>query len=251
MSHPMPTSGIAEVRSYPKEILHQTGFQAKRRCRVDWADRYEWASWFFYNTDTQLYPYFTAAGLPTQSAINAIAIEPDENTRLTHEPNATSEAVYGKAILTLQYESAGFDLDNLLIEELVPRMESCAIINYVNRGGRMAAIHDTVHIPGYTVTVTYPRRSTMPSAPVYLPGLVNLDVVYMHMLPIWIAPGRLLYAGGSTTAALHYDGTTRFCVQHNMWYRGIDWNMAFDAMSGGWVFPLVPKYAATSFTPFL
>lgn len=263
MSYAMPNiNTIAEVQGYPKEILHKTGFQATRRVRVTWDTRYDWASWFFYTPAANNYPYFVDAGLPTSSAITKIGIEPDESSRIgnyesTNPTYGRAGATYGYALMTLVYESVGFNDTDLLIEELQPYLDS----KYIG-GGKLyfangtAAGNSSMLLPGYVYSVTYPRL-TYPKTWDYATGMINLDAFQLRMFPRTILPFCGLAAGGEMKAVIHYDGTQRFSQTNNVFVRGADWNMDWCPSAGAWGYlytatgAQISKYAMTVFNGLL
>jgi hypothetical protein len=255
MSFPMPTSPIGEVQSYPKESLKAMAFQAIRRCRVTWADRYNWAKFFLYTTDAGLYPYFVAAGLPTKSNIIKLAIEPDE-TILTHGTVSTAQAVYTHAILTLVYKSAGYD-DNshVVVEEVKPnnQMQHVYAGNLYFGTNMPLGSTPSMFVPGFEYVLHYPRAKYVPGIVGY-PGVINWDVYRMKMLPLWIYPFCGLYVGSSISGTFDYDGTTTLGVAHHVLVRNGNWNYEWSPYTGTWapVFTktgqAITKYAMTSFS---
>ncbi len=238
------TSYIGEAKGHPKETLKKLAFQAVRRVHVEWADRYNWANFFLYNSDANDYPYFLQEGIPTQSAITKIAIAPDEESRLIHGAGGTSHAQYGYAYLTLVYESVGFNEDDIFIQELRSRFEQIPIINFI--GGR--PVQDSLIISGHVLTITYPMRAYMPTGVTTLPGLLNLEAFTPLMFPtVMYTTGQMLYVSGDCRGAIHYDGTLRYRVQHHIFTRQIDWNYVWSPYTGTWVLPDWPKHSYTAF----
>lgn len=242
------TAYIAEAQGYPKEVLHKNAFRATRTCHVLWADRYNWANYFLYGIgasgDTNDYPYFVAEGIPTESAITAIGIEPDENSKLDHGTAAISQARYGHAHLTIAYEAAAFNLDEVYIEEIAPRSEQMSCYSFV--GG--LPVPDNIHVCGHSLTITYPMRKNVPTSVFSLNNMVNLDPYSPSMFPgIFFYPGCLLHISGYAKGALHYDGTTRYRVEHHLISRPWNWNYVWSPWTGGMV---AADYSKYGYTPF-
>jgi len=258
----MPTSPIGEVMGFPTEIIKASAFQAKRKVRVDWADRYNWAMFFLYNgPNTNNYPYFVYAGLPTSSDIVQIAIEPDVSTRLTHlptdvNPTGAAGAVYENALMTLVYQSAGFDAEGILIEEFIPRIETQHLASeYLcwSDGTPLGSQAPTLYTPGYELRITYPRRKLIPGIAAYT-ARTNIDSYHCKLFPWHIKPYCGLYMGAGMKAVYGYDGTQSYEVSHSIWVRDVNWNMDWNPIYGGWSylynrsgFPII-KYASAVFT---
>lgn len=228
----MPTSEIGEVFTYPQEMLRTFAFQAVRRVRVVWADRYNWANYFLGSQAAQLYPYFVAEGIPTSSTIVRIAIEPDK-TKLTHGAVSEAQAVYTHAIMTLVYQSGGWNANEMFIEEITPFNDSMPAYvgqTYWSSGLPTGQSSINIIIPCQEYKITYPRRTTLPTI-VQMPGVINMDAFLCHLIPLYIYPYRGLYMGADIRATYSYDGILNYEVEHTVLIRPFSWNQEWDPLT--------------------
>ena len=196
-----------------------------------WADRYAWANWLLYE-DTEDWPYFTRAGIPSMAAITNLSIEPDANGAQWAGASLAIDgaASYLYAIITITYQSAGYDLGDLLIEELTPRLKEHYLTGLYFSDGTKASAATKV-LPEYTYSRTYPRL-TYPRPWDFATGMCNLDAFSMMLIPRYIIPTCGLAAGGSINPSLHYDGTVRISQTNHCLIRGASWQMEWS--KNGW-----------------
>jgi hypothetical protein len=260
MAFSASTSPIGEMQGYPREDYTRANFVASAKCRrmvrVDWDYRYDWANWFLDDPTANIYPYTAAAGIATNTSITAVGIYPDEATKLTYGPLQSSQAVYLKAFLALQYEAVGFSNGQVLIEELLPRVESVPIGTPIGTNVDGSPIYlSHRHTGGYWFNVTYPRLSYVGRGPQGLFDKINYEAFVPRLFPTYtFAPGTLLYLTGSLKGALSYNGSIRYGMSHQLSWRPYNWNMEVNTSDGTFGWPIdgngdqVIKYASTMFT---
>ena len=232
MSFDPTATYLGESIKYPRERLEPPhyisgGFQAERKVRVTWAERYSIAIDYLDNTTT--YPYFTKAGITNTCFVSAVAIEPDSESRLTCGNDSTGEAVYTHAWLTLDYRPAALSGGVALIEEVRPRVEMVSLPKLTGKftfADKTPCTPSPIYAPGFSLRITYPRLTVVPNSVLLLPGHLNSDYFVPRLFSSMIlSPGTLLHLTPALVATAYYNGSWRYSVSHELFWRPVDWNM--------------------------
>ena len=241
------TAYIGEVPRWPQEVIKYQGFRADRRVRVNWDDRYNWANFFLFSYPAEcIYPYFAVNGYTANCAIMSLAITPDINTRLSYGTYSVSQAEYGAAFIDIRYETAGFDLTNVFMEEFSPNNEQHhwgpPVYLYWSDGSNWGSNSDpatscssplVIDCPSYTYTKTY-YRENLPSSWYLLGGTTNMIPFSCSLLPIVIDTNCGLAEPGEIKAVLGFNGQLVYSEKKFVKVRGHDWNMEWDPIRGVW-----------------
>jgi hypothetical protein len=232
-----PGTYIGEDAGWPRDKLAAHGFQAVRRVTVPWLERYDWAELFLFDADYQLYPYMVAAGINVKSCVVSVGIEPAAS-QLTHGSNATSEAVYELAYLTIAYQACGFNFNrDVLIEEIRPilKEEEDGPVGLYWDTKAADPLVDPVRrvVGGFNFDVVYPRMSDCPNAAFTLCGTCNKEVFVPRMFPnISFAPGQLIYPTPDVIATLTFGGSPKYRVAYHLLAHPYDVNLELNPKTG-------------------
>jgi hypothetical protein len=251
MTYIPDTAPIAEEYGYPQEVATPMGLVARRRMRVLWGDRWEWAYWFLGTGYTYPYIQVNGSGVNNLCWLKKMAIHPPDAMQKTGflglgsggklvnglvGPYTQSPVVtdgfgagpwrfegtqYVHAIIDLEYSSYGIGANsgNILMEALEPELEVQRIdpAPYSWYGGQPIGQQRPLQfIPGVRYTITYPFANSIAPSVLTLPGYVNSDAFNTYLLGITFPAESLLYLPGPVEVGVNVQGNFKCKYAHHM-----------------------------------
>lgn len=211
-----------EWEGYPQERFTRRAFEATRRLKCAWTDRYT------------LLGELIGVAYPYASGSNAIPVA------ATIEPMGwiTSSATYQHAIITVQYSNEVRKIDSKFIsEEFLPAKEIIELdyrdFEWSGGGALTAMQRPRLIIPIIDIRTTFYDIAAAPTTALSLMGGVNNAPATSFTTGITFATGRLLYDSFEYGRNVSLAQADTFKIEYLFHARPVDWNYFFNPNKAG------------------